>query len=153
MNRQELNTHIDTNVTNKTEPNSLTPTDEGNALKAVADYVDQEKRPYKVYTATLNQSGSNNPTALVFENSIGTIAWTRFAEGVYQATLSNAIFTVNKTLCFPDRKVMRRGPSGEDYMVSLERQSNTVVRLNTSSNYVNVDGIMVDLFVEIRVYN
>lgn len=42
MNRAALNTYIDTNVTNKTVADSLTPLDEGNALKAVADYVDQE---------------------------------------------------------------------------------------------------------------
>lgn len=42
MNRTQLNTYIDNNVTNKTVADSLTPTDEGNALKAVADYIDQE---------------------------------------------------------------------------------------------------------------
>jgi len=42
MTRAQLNTYIDTNVTDKTAVDSLTPTDEGEALKAVADYVDQE---------------------------------------------------------------------------------------------------------------
>lgn len=42
MTREELNTYIDTNITNKTAVNSLTPTNEGNALKAVANYADQE---------------------------------------------------------------------------------------------------------------
>lgn len=42
MTREELNTYIDENVTDKTAPDSLSPTDEGNALKAVADYVDQQ---------------------------------------------------------------------------------------------------------------
>lgn len=41
MTREELNTYIDTNITNKTAVNSLTPTNEGDALKAVANYVDQ----------------------------------------------------------------------------------------------------------------
>ena len=42
MTRPELNTLIDTTITNKTAPNSITPQNEGDALKAVADYVDQE---------------------------------------------------------------------------------------------------------------
>ena len=42
MTRAELNTYIDTNITDKTEVNSITPVDEGNALKEVSDYVDQE---------------------------------------------------------------------------------------------------------------
>ena len=42
MDRATLNTYIDTNITNKTTVGSLTPTNEGDALKAVADYIDQE---------------------------------------------------------------------------------------------------------------
>ncbi len=42
MTRAQLNTYIDTNITNKTVDNSLTPTNEGNALKEVANYIDQE---------------------------------------------------------------------------------------------------------------
>jgi len=41
MTRAELNTYIDTNITDKTAVDSLTPEDEGNALKEVADYVDE----------------------------------------------------------------------------------------------------------------
>ena len=42
MTRSQLNTYIDTNITNKTAVNSLTPVDEGNALREVANYVDQQ---------------------------------------------------------------------------------------------------------------
>lgn len=42
MTRVELNTFVDSQVTNKTAPNSLSPTNEGDAIKAVADYVDQQ---------------------------------------------------------------------------------------------------------------
>ena len=41
MTRAELNTYVDTEVTNKTAVNSQSPTNEGNAIKAVADYVDE----------------------------------------------------------------------------------------------------------------
>ena len=64
MTRAELNTHIDTNITNKTAVNSLTPTNEGNALKEVADYIYQEitsVKPYKVYSIIISQTGTNDP--------------------------------------------------------------------------------------------
>lgn len=40
MNRIALDNYIDTNITNKIQPNSLSQVDEGNALKAVADYAE-----------------------------------------------------------------------------------------------------------------
>ena len=46
-------------------------------------------RPYKVYTALLNQSGTNAPVATVLENTTGlTITWSRFQVGVYRGQLS-----------------------------------------------------------------
>ena len=42
MTREGLNTYVDTEVTNKTAVNSLTPINEGNAIKKVADYVDEK---------------------------------------------------------------------------------------------------------------
>lgn len=42
MTRAELNTYINTNITDKTAIDSLTPADEGNALKEVSDYIDQQ---------------------------------------------------------------------------------------------------------------
>lgn len=44
MTREELDQIVDTNVTNKTEPLSLTPQQEGLAIKKVADYVDDNKQ-------------------------------------------------------------------------------------------------------------
>lgn len=110
---------------------------------------------YKVYTCTLNQSGTSAPIASpIFYNNIGTITWTRFAAGDYIGTLTGPnIFTANKTLCIPDRTIIRSGGSGEFYLAYLQRSSDTQVRLFTSSNYVNTDDLMVDLLVEIRVYN
>lgn len=43
MTREELDIYVDAQVTNKTTTNSLTPTNEGNAIKSVADYVDENK--------------------------------------------------------------------------------------------------------------
>lgn len=51
---------------------------------------------YKVYTALLTQSGMDAPTAVVLENTIGTIVWSYSSAGEYQGTLNGA-FTLNKS--------------------------------------------------------
>lgn len=54
---------------------------------------------YKVYTALLNQSGTDAPVATVLENTLGgTPVWTRSSTGNYICTLTGA-FTLNKTFC------------------------------------------------------
>lgn len=45
-----------------------------------------DKRPYKVYTALLNQSGTDAPVATVLENTLGEITITREGIGVYLMT-------------------------------------------------------------------
>lgn len=46
---------------------------------------------YKVYRASLTQSGTSAPVATVFENTLGgTVVWTRNAVGDYRATLAGA---------------------------------------------------------------
>lgn len=56
---------------------------------AVKSYVDAQK-PYKVYTALLTQNGTNAPTAIVLENTLGgEVIWNYEDEGLYSANLSN----------------------------------------------------------------
>ena len=51
----------------------------------------------KVYRALLAQSGTDNPTAIVLENTLsGTPVWTRDGVGTFVATLAGA-FTADKT--------------------------------------------------------
>lgn len=50
----------------------------------------------KVYRAVITQTGTADPVATVFENSIGAIVWTRTGVGQYVATLANA-FPAGKT--------------------------------------------------------
>lgn len=46
-----------------------------------------EKIPYKVYTASLGQTGTDVPVAEVLENTIGNITFTRISPGGYQINL------------------------------------------------------------------
>ena len=67
-------------------PNSLVP-------KA---YVDAQ-RPYKVYTALLSQSGTDDPTAIVLENTLGGLPVTFGFEDVGTFTVNHVSFEVGKT--------------------------------------------------------
>ena len=60
-----LKAQIDSQITNETTQNGITPAEVGGNIKAVVDYVDQEKRPYKVYTALMTQTSTNAPTVIV----------------------------------------------------------------------------------------
>lgn len=55
-------------------------------------------RPYKVYAALLTQVGTDDPTAVILENSIGAITWTRLGVGEYSAS-SAALFNNTKMIC------------------------------------------------------
>lgn len=50
----------------------------------------------KVYRALVSQTGTGNPTAIVLENSLGNITWTRSSTGIYEINGTD-LFTVNKT--------------------------------------------------------
>lgn len=49
----------------------------------------------KKYVANIAQTGTSDPTATVFENTIGNIVWTREEPGMYIGTLTDA-FTTGK---------------------------------------------------------
>lgn len=53
--------------------------------------------PYKVYTAFLNQTGTNDPLVTILENTIGDIEWTRNDLGEYSGILLGA-FVNGKTI-------------------------------------------------------
>ncbi|MEK6614621.1 MAG: hypothetical protein AABZ32_00690 [Bacteroidota bacterium] len=88
----------------KTEKATLHPDDEFLILDSEdANAATKNKRvkvknamPCKKYVALLTQIGTNAPTAIVLENTIGNIVWARAGTGQYTATLTGA-FTINKT--------------------------------------------------------
>ena len=106
-------------------------------------------RPYKVYTALLNQSGTDAPVATVLENTLGgTVVWSRVDTGKYLATLTGA-FTGNKTVAF-----FQSGYSnpGAPTMYSSYKDSDNAVRLYSLSTGFYADQILSGQ-IQIRVYN
>lgn len=53
--------------------------------------------PYKIYRATITQSGTNAPIAVVLENTLGNVTWAYDSEGFYTAN-TNGLFAINRTI-------------------------------------------------------
>lgn len=97
-------------------------------------------RPYKVYSALISQTGTDAPTVIVLENSIGSIVWTRTSLGLYTGTLTGA-FTVDKTMCFITP------PNTITAFTMIQNTVNTVI-ISTQD-----DSVLIKSSIEIRVYN
>ena len=101
---------------------------------------------YLIYTALITQSGGGNPTVTVLENTIGNIVWERSGTGSYTGNLSNA-FTLGKTFTLI-------GTSTYLFNTGLVFARNSVnsVYILTQTNNIQVDNILYDTSIEIRVY-
>lgn len=104
-----------------------------------------DKRPYKVYTALLTQTGTNAPTAIVLENTLGfepTITYQNI--GIYYVVISNignCLFFFNKQIQPPNDIIMVDLMDGETFEIS------SYVSSILSNNIIN------NMSMEIRVYN
>jgi hypothetical protein len=105
-------------------------------------------KPYKVYTATLNQTGTAAPVATVLRNELsGTPVWTRSGTGAYLLTLTGE-FTPGKTflICGTPTGTVT-GPFNLGYNNVNE------IGLNTLQSGSLTDGLLDVCAVEIRVYD
>lgn len=102
---------------------------------------------YKKYVALISQLGTDNPTLIVLENTIGNIVWTRANNGVYYGELTNA-FVDNKTALFINHSNFLL-----NYFVSMTRNSATRIAIETAQNDIQADNLLDKTTIEIRVYN
>lgn len=104
-------------------------------------------RGYKSYVAILTQSETDAPVAVVLENTIGEIEWTRIDAGVYTAALAGA-FLVNKTTVF----TASLETSGE---VTIIAANPTLDQIDLTSSVGGIygDNFITNASIEIRVYN
>jgi hypothetical protein len=108
----------------------------------------------KRYIAILNQNGTADPVAIVLENNLGNIVWTRGAAGEYLGTLSGA-FQEEKTI-----GLIGDGQGGEESTETrLELPANsedyvvvTTTDVTSESGRQKADGLLVRTSIEIVVY-
>ena len=107
-----------------------------------------DPRPYKIYTALLTQSGTNDPVATVLENTLsGNIVWSYESTGIYLGVLNGA-FPLNKT-------GVLMGNSGVDSLSLIKGYRSTIndIYIEASVSGVGTNGLLNYTLIEIRVYN
>ncbi len=107
--------------------------------------------PYKVYTALLTQTGTNAPTAIVLENTIGTtISYSYTSSGTYNFIATGNPFTLNKTAVFISGQLLGLG-FGTVTTAFVTTSNQGIIGTQQSSGGVN--DYLINTPIEIRVYN
>lgn len=95
-------------------------------------------RGHKVYKCLFSQYSTDNPTAIVLENSIGRVDMTRLSAGNYYISAAGA-FPENKTFIYTQ----------SDYTSGLtcQRYSSDAIKCTATG-----DGLVSKISIEIQVY-
>jgi hypothetical protein len=109
---------------------------------------------YKVYTALLSQSGTNNPTVIVLENTmVNPVTVARQSAGNYTVSCNDFnFFTVNKTA------ISAISPNANGPIIRTAVNNPTTFRIETYNNSitqpysVSSDDVLNRSMVEVRVY-
>ena len=125
-----------------------------NKIKSLQSLSGNTEPTYKVYTALLTQSGTDDPIAIVLENTIGDIVWSRTAAGTYAAELEGA-FILDKT--FSSATFNWEDSAEGSKSIGIARVSDDRVVLRTSDGALGgtgIDNLMTDITsIEIKIYN
>jgi hypothetical protein len=113
---------------------------------------------------TPNSWGNNNvglrydegaPVVTVLENTIGNVFFIYDSTGVYSLK-SSGLFTNNKTVCPLDQTINWNSNSNNSYSLSINNISNSIIEitiLRGVTPYTNIDSMLSNKLIEIRVYN
>jgi len=105
---------------------------------------------YKKYIALLSQTGTNAPTVVELENTIGELQINYLGIGTYELRLSNT-FLSNKTYIIGGSADINAG-SGDFATLDIRRYDNDSIRLITYDNNTISNNMLVNTTIEIRVY-
>jgi hypothetical protein len=135
------------------ELNALAFKTNANTVIPIISNVDP--RPYKVYTALLTQSGTNAPVATVLENTLGgEVVWSRSGSGDYYGNLTNGF---SGTFSSNQDQIATLDPETGNTLcqIFVLKSDNSNVRIQTmvADDQTDADNILLDKFIEIRVYN
>ena len=100
---------------------------------------------YLVYTALLSQSDTDNPTAIVLQNTLGgAVVWTRIDVGVFRGTLTGA-FVEDKTFAIVSNTAA--------FSTLIFRVDADEIEINPADNTnTPIDNGLSSTSIEIRVY-
>jgi hypothetical protein len=147
-------THLVTKAQLDTKQDSLSSgtnikTINGSSVLGSGDLVVNTALPYKVYTALLSQSGTNDPTVTVLQNTFASyFSWVRTSTGVYTGTLTNAFSTANKNY------VSLTQNYNEKQGIEVGSSNTAIIRTSEAgTSPLPGDSSLTNTPVEIRVYN
>lgn len=112
--------------------------------------------PYKVYSATITQTGTSAPVSVVMQNTLGiTPTWARSGVGQYTLTATGTWVTAKTTL--PNSSTILAGDDSDEYASThWVRTSADVLTLqivkNTTDSIIEMNNVTEGIFIEIRVY-
>jgi hypothetical protein len=105
-------------------------------------------RPYKIYSAILNQSGTNAPTAIVLLDEIGITGFSYIGPGIYNITSSGG-FTTDQTSIDGNNVDYNNGDT-----IAYRTGGTGFCQISTRTFAgVQANDILFKNFIEIRVYN
>ena len=111
----------------------------------------EDPRPYKVYTALLSQSGTNAPTAIVLENTLGVdVSFTYFLAANYFINAIGA-FTGNKTYVDVGQSIY--ATSAYIIIPSSPNIDQVQIRVTKVTDNTSSDNKLTNFPIEIRVYS
>ena len=101
---------------------------------------------YTKYVALLSQVSTSAPTAIIFENALTAITWTRTAQGEY---LGTPLIPLNALTTF-----VTIGNTEHDFLATayINSDGNVVVRTTDTANHQHTDGRLNYSPLEIRTY-
>lgn len=102
---------------------------------------------YTAYTALLTQSGTDAPTATVLENTLGTVSFTYDDVGSYIVSCTSC-FTADKSIAIAETS---QGSSDVTFIIG-GFVSTTQLYIYSLDSGVNTDDVLVNRWIEIRVY-
>lgn len=106
--------------------------------------------PYKVYSALLTQTASNDPVVTILQNTLGVVpTWYRIDPGTYYAE-SYGTWKLNKTTLTVGPLAF--GSEGAFAKTKIDSEDQLYV-VTYDKTDTEVDDALANTFIEIRVYN
>jgi hypothetical protein len=107
--------------------------------------------PNKWENGTRTYYNTGAPTVTVLENTIGNVWWTYDATGRYYL-YSSSLFTENKTLITYTNNNYQDA-TGAMIVVSMYYVDTNTIKLDNAYDFNFYDGLVINMPIEIRVYN
>jgi hypothetical protein len=118
------------------------------SLKTMLGLIADNTRSYTVYTALVSQTGTDTPSVIILENTLGgTPSFTYDDVGIYFVDLATA-FTADKTFV-----QINLNDDGNGNQVTAKWETNNRISIHTLDNAnAAANGKLAKAYLEIRIY-